>query len=297
MQIFTDGSKITDPVSSSAAVFINSADQTILKFKLPPEISILGCELYAIYRALVYINQFPNNSCNYIVFTDSKSSLMCIKNRKPKNYAKTIYDIHRLILLIVNKDINITFHFVPSHKNISGNETADAAANRAHSNPNLEQVHIDKIEKVSKIKYCIKTYWEQMWNHQIGSSGTGQHLRSIREKIEYWPWANNKVRAIETVLAKLRIGHANYGQHRLRFHLSYSPLCDCGEIETIDHIFFNCNKYSSERQTFLHELNLLRVDPCLKNILGGGPHSESLQFKILESISKFLHDTNLQYVL
>ena len=68
VEIYTDGSKITMPeVSCSAGMIVIYGESTrMTNYKLPSEMEILGCELFAIKQALAYIIANLYNISGYI---------------------------------------------------------------------------------------------------------------------------------------------------------------------------------------------------------------------------------------
>ena len=43
-----------------------------------------------------------------------------------------------------------------------------------------------------------------------------------------------------TSIIRMRSGHCLVGEHLHRIGIRDSPYCECGNIETLDHIFFEC---------------------------------------------------------
>ena len=300
-EIFTDGSKVKAPeVGSSAGLIIKLDNNTIMKnYKLPPEMSIMGCELYAIIQALSFIRNNVSNIIknDFVIHSDSLSGILAILNREPDNQRHLIYEIHDLIYNLSFSCNILKIQFVPGHKDIQGNELADLAANAAHSNELIESVNISKQDKVRTIEKGFLTLWQKYWDNMVRITGKGKHLQTIRSKIGFWPWSCHKVRTIETVFTKLRIGHVNTNTHLFRFQLTTSLVCRCGQSEDINHIFISCAMYAYDRTVFYDELNKLGVPFKVKNLLGGGDFDISTQNKIIELTAKFLLDIKKLHVL
>ena len=70
-EIYTDGSRVTEPeISCGASVIVKMSHTTeMLNFRLPVEFSITSCELYAISQALKYITLSASQQRNYIILT------------------------------------------------------------------------------------------------------------------------------------------------------------------------------------------------------------------------------------
>ena len=298
IKIFTDGSKIFEPdVSCGAAVIVQRGDTTeMLNFRLSPDTSIMGCELHAISEALDYIKTFDGPQTNFIIYTDSMSSIQLLKEQKNRSYLYYAFKIYQQIAKILSSGANVKLQFIPGHKNIEGNELADLVANSAHS-LDLQGTGIPKEDRVSKMHAILYKYWETKWLNLIDITNKGTHLKQIKGKVGHWPWSLHKNRNVETVMAKLRIGHANFKEHQFRFNLSPTPLCNCGEFEDIEHFMLFCPIYRRQRQNLVFKLNNMSVPINLKNLLGGGNFNESVQFKIIEYVSDYLKSIKKLYIL
>ena len=147
------------------------------------------------------------------------------------------------------------------------------------------------------MKKAVLELWQGTWDRMVRVTNKGQHLKKIKSNLGFWPWSCHRSRAVETVLAKLRIGHANFKEHSYRFNLSQSPLCRCGAVESIDHIFLFCPLYNSERNNLRLKNNNLNVPLTTKNLLGGGNFEESVQKMIVENVAYFLRKINKLHIL
>ena len=302
IELYTDGSRIISPdISCSAAVIAKTNNTTVMtNFRLPPETEIMGCELFAIKQALLYIKEEYFDKSIYVdkvaIYTDSLSSIQTIKNPCPRNYINLIFNIHNMLSTMIDK-INIVIQFIPGHKNIKGNEMADLAANAAHSNDNILDIPLSYNEKVRHIRTAVLDLWQTNWRQLVAITNKGKHLTTIKSQVGHWPWSCHRNRTVETVFAKLRIGHANFNQHLFRFELTPSPFCRCGYTENVDHIFLQCSLYAEER-TDLYEIlqnSITRFDT--KNLLGGGNFEADTQKFIIENVAKYLFKINKLHTL
>ena len=80
--------------------------------------------------------------------------------------------------------------------------------------------------------------WNEDYTREVREKQKGLFLFNIRNKVAPWPWTSFHKRATETALARLRTGHAGIAQHLFRFQLTQSPLCACGEVETISPVSY-----------------------------------------------------------
>ena len=301
LEIYTDGSKIFSPeVSCSAGMVIIFGENTHMRnFKLPHEMEIMGCELYAIKQALLYILEEvfdENNITNVVIYTDSLSSIQTIKNPCPRNYIYLVFTIHDMIKSITDR-MKIVIQFIPGHKNIKGNELADLAANAAHNNDEVLEVPLSYNEKVRQIRMGVLHLWQTYWKRMVETTNKGKHLTTIKSHIGHWPWSCHRSRTVETVFAKLRIGHVNTKQNVHRFQLNPSPVCRCGLIESVSHILQQCSLYAIERTDLYDDLVKLNVNLSDKNLLGGGDFDESKQNIIINKVANYLYKINKLYTL
>ena len=123
---------------------------------------------------------------------------------------------------------------------IYGNERVDALAKSASS---LNSDIYNKLlkEDYYKLIHAAKIrMWNLDWHRSVNVLKKGKFLFDVKSEIKYWPWTNLEKRIVETSIARLRTGHAGVNQYLFRFHQSESPLCPCGELETIIHYLLFC---------------------------------------------------------
>ena len=143
------------------------------------------------------------------------------------------------------------------------------------------------------------TEWNEYYAKEVRERHKGLFLFNIKNEATPWPWTNFPKRTTETALARLRSGHAGVAQHLFRFQLVQSPLCTCGELETISHYVLLCPVYNIQRNNL--KRNLLNEgikDPLsLKLLLGGSTHGVKKQMDITNMMSIFIEETKKMYIL
>jgi len=289
MQIFTDGSKIDDPVSASAAFVIPEEGQ-MMKWKLQPECTILSAELYAIYQSLIWVQNNLYQARGVVILTDSMSSTAILRSRKPKTNMHMVYKVQQLIMN-VSERFPICIQYIPAHKGIMGNELADLAAKAGHS----EQISDDSIISREEINRIVEKHMKEQWQSRylqgVALTNKGRKLAEIKNVISNWPWSANRSRIVETSLARLRIGHVGLNEHLNRFNMNDSKYCQCGLVESVEHFLLECMLNSNSRCRLFISLRKLGVTPTLKNILGGGDFPLNVQEQIVCSMTEFLLST------
>ena len=287
LQIFTDGSKMENGVGAGVVLPEFSLEKRI---KLPKTLSIMSAELVAIREALkiVSINtQFKK----IVIFTDSLSSIMKLKSQNKLDDSKLHEIIQKLYELNQKQEVHI--QWIPSHKGILGNELADKAAKNAILYPFLNQDTPNLKERVNEIKTKQPEVWQKMWENQINVTNKGRALYSVKNKIGHWPWAENKNRRLGISITRLRLGHAGLNQIKHRFGITHDPLCQCGELESIQHYLLECPNFETHRQSFRQKLMNLSQDLNfdLKTILGGSNLNEIKQNIIQKELGNYLYQT------
>ena len=102
-------------------------DNLVTSYKLSPQHSVLGAELYAIYKSLEYVkHNIPRNA---VLFTDSMTSVLLIGN--PTNSYNKIVTKIRILLYELNTRRRVHIQWLKPHSSIKGNEIADIAAKLA----------------------------------------------------------------------------------------------------------------------------------------------------------------------
>ena len=131
------------------------------------------------------------------------------------------------------------------------------------------------------MKWPIRTYIKEKWQNRW-SSMTEKNLKyhKIRPMIDSWSSSYQRVRAFETRLTRLRIGHT-YLTHKFLLQGDYPPMCNvCNNSLTVEHILLDCSKYVNERRQY--------------SILG--PIEALLDDDVnVENVMEFLKDINIFY--
>ena len=296
--IFTDGSKkLDDGEPSCAAAVFFPADKKTTCWKLRGEHSVISAELFAIWRALLLIKTMDDRKL--ILFTDSKSSLQLI-SAQPQTYHSTVFAIQNLLHELEISQKIVYLHWIKSHCGIMGNEIADKGALKGHENLKSELYELTYDENISILKQKFKIYWNDYWKVTCDMNGTGQFLRSIRENVfESQPVVKFKKHRHETVIFRMRMGHAGTKQYLHRFGMADSELCqNCNVPETISHFLLECPVHSDQRDIMFNKLRAIGVmNPSIKVILGGDENLKRLCHDIFKYLIEYVISTDMLCVL
>lgn len=153
--LHTDGSII----EGKAGCVVVSECENLKSIKLPSECSIYSCELYALSQALEIIKEglIPTQ---YVICSDSLSSLTALKNRFSKN--PLIQLIQSLVSKLLTRGTNIVMLWIPLHQRIPGNERADALAKNAAKNASFqESIPVQLFEAKKYTRETVRDHWNQ----------------------------------------------------------------------------------------------------------------------------------------
>ncbi|XP_018404625.1 PREDICTED: RNA-directed DNA polymerase from mobile element jockey-like [Cyphomyrmex costatus] len=165
---YTDGSKEAD-CSVGAGVFSPELNIQIAH-KLPAETSIFSAELWAIYQAVVLALDADHSRIT--VFSDSKSAIEAICDDKHYQRNYIIYRVKQTILRAAKVQISVTLFWVPSHKGIPGNETADSIAKNAATNGVSANFKISHEDFFSEAREVAKHRFNSYLKTRAQSKGT-----------------------------------------------------------------------------------------------------------------------------
>ena len=267
-QIFTDGSKTEGKCGS--AFIVKAEPSVIVKKRLPTTCSILTAELYAILLALRHIHL--TESDNFVIFSDSLSSLQFLENNKLDHRIKVT-----ILKLLNTTNKNIHFEWVPGHANINGNEQADCAAKEALTNNRIVKLPMSYDE----YKIIIKTYVYDQWQNEWTEKGRCR-LKKFKPILGDWKSAYRKNRREEKVLSRLRTGSCLFlNQHYFDPTLPVENCNTCNVVLTINHILVECPTLNNNRYRIANYLNQKKKVLSEENILNDiFPHD--LLFKFLK---------------
>ena len=170
--VYTDGSKDNDRVGCGAII-----NNFSIKQRLPSNASIFTAEATAIDLALDAITESDDD--HFIIFSDSLSVLLSLKNKKMDNplILKLLQKLHHLSC--AHKTVH--FCWIPSHIGIRGNEAADVAAKESLSQDIIAS-QVPYTDLKPHINSFIANKWQERW-----SSCQDNKLFKIKPTIGVWP--------------------------------------------------------------------------------------------------------------
>ena len=165
----------------------------------------------------------------------TRSALLAL--RSDSSFSPIVVETKELSRRAEEDNIIIDLCWVPGHVDVWGNEKADAAL-RAQTAPHKAIPHTDMRRP---LREAITNGWHRKWN---SLAREGRQLREIKKDVKDWTSSHNKSRQIETVLARLRLGHTNINHLYLMQGQTEPPECDrCRVTITVKHLLLECRKY------------------------------------------------------
>ena len=288
IHIYTDGSKYNS--ESVAAAFYDKTNKNTKSFKLPNILAISVAEMYAIYKALQYIDR--NQYKKSIIFTDSKSAIQAMRDL---TYASKLgfYAFHTNAILnnLIQNNHEIIIQWIPAHSGIEGNEAADEAAKQGnHLEVNkISPIQLSNNEIFKIIKDTVNSTWISSWKEENNNN----NIVSITEKT----WFHHKKfkhlsREDIQLITRMRSNHTRLNHHIIRiFDPSENANCPhCTKDETIHHVLLECRKYETARTILLAKLqkhSKILQPFSVQDIL----QNSNLRASTVEAISKFIKTT------
>ena len=233
IQIFTDGSKDVEAVSSAMV-----CGKKTVTLRLPSTASVFTAEAYAICLALQHVE--ASHERTFIIFSDSLSCLQAILHCKWQNavISKILEKLH--LLSSLHKVVK--FCWVPSHIGIQGNEAADIAAKAALKSPVVAKVCLPYTDFKQYITAHVTTTWQTTRN-----AVRFNKLKEIKRTIGTTKVPTAFTRREEVVLHRIRIGHTHITHSYLLKHENPPECSHCKCLLTVKHILVECPVYNSSR--------------------------------------------------
>ncbi|XP_064487677.1 uncharacterized protein LOC135399872 [Ornithodoros turicata] len=283
LKIFTDGSVLQKPRSSTAAFCIpalnlSSSGRNITK------VSSSTAELIAVEYALRNLQTLSPQPAPQpaVILTDSRSALLRIQH--PKHEDTVAWQVRDLIRTLEDLNYKVHLHWIPSHVGIDGNEHADNLAAAAHQLDANLPAPIDPDATRTAIRDYI----------------TMVHLQTANSPAEYAPACPTRglPRHTATLKHRLRTGSAFTPAFLRKLGRTESPYCSsCRELSDICHLLFCCGRYHSERQSLLQRLQGTGTTLRSSNDLTHHQGSRYTRRNIRDALLSFLEDTGLSSVL
>lgn len=303
--IYTDGSKNDDAVAF--AIFEPSSNIGV-GHKIDKHASVFTAEAVAILSALKHITNRNLGHAKWVVVSDSMSVLRNLANNKlHANTNFIIYLIKQLWVELSDSNINVSFAWVPSHKGVEGNEKADYLANTIVKFANTiastvansdADVSLPYTDVVSILKQRMCQAWGRHLYNCTQVENKGSWYSALDVQIDSIPWFCKSRfflnRKFYSTICRLRFGHCRLNYHLHRLKMVNSPRCDycqSQEIQSINHIFFECSSFSIQRLVLIDGLlqtygKSELVPRCIMELLKNSSNFEHMYKFIVSTVTE-----------
>jgi len=180
--------------------------------------------------------------------------------------------------------------WIPSHKNIKGNEIVDQAAKKAHEINNPISIPQDTKYTIKEIKSKNLKQWEIDLKRILNTKN--YFIKDNDQK----PWIRAKYRKLDTCLTRITTKHTRLKQHLYRIKMENDPFCRwCrNQEETIEHMILHCPRFNSQRTKLKQALTQINIQEFNTNLLITGANQTSIiKYYILRHTKIFLQRTRL----
>lgn len=282
-QIFTDGS-LKD--NKTGCAFYHKNKKISKQFRLLNNTSIFSAELWAIWESLLYC--LESNKDNFIIFTDSKSSLLAIKNctfKAPSNYI--VSNILNSFDDLKKQNKNVILVWIKSHIGILENEIVDKLAKQATENKTFTQnFYLPHSDLYRKSKMQVKYSWEE----QYLASNKGIHFKQMFPNINKKTWFHTETnRHFIKTMSRLRSQHALYPEHMKKIGLKDNDSCECGKFGDLNHYILECPLNERYINELFQDLARLIQFPINMDVL-----VSSNNLDVYRRLYKFIKHTNME---
>ena len=284
--LYTDASKEDN---LTVGVGVHGSGNTNLSMRISRFMSICSAEVYAIGKAVEIIEL--SNITEAVIFTDSLSALERLSNCTSPSDSRLTLTIKRKIKNLCNNGYNLHLAWVPSHSKIRGNDRADALANEGRENATAVEMKVDFKEILPCLKKQFWEQWENRWKQMSRTKGV--LYKGVVETPYKKPWFHNFKhlnRKQITTFCRIRSGHSIHPSHLNRIGVRPDPHCECGEIGSLNHIFFDCPMNLLATNTLYYSLqkHFNNSSPLnISCIMVASPH-------IVDGVMEFLSACNLK---
>jgi len=162
-----------------------------------------------------------------------------------------VEEIRKNVATLEGRGWKIRFSWVKAHTGIHGNELADKVAKEAAQSTatHYEYTRIPKCYLCHRVEEEAKQKWQAEWTASNKAAATKQYFPSVQQRLGIKLTLTAKLAAVLT-------GHVKTRANLYRFNIRDDARCICGHNDqTMDHLLFQCEKTSTQREILKHQIN------------------------------------------
>jgi ribonuclease HI len=216
-----------------------------------PNNLVYNGELEGATLAAEYAAKIAKPRLHFHVYSDNQAGLWRLKtpsdNPGQSNQIRAIEATQR----IIQKGGELTYHWVPGHTNVQGNERADTLAKAAtFERPTSHQT------SYAMLGLRMKQQRIREWKHSIevrsAKSKTSNYHYSYRKRFEWKLQSKMLVpmgtqRKTASAFYQLKLGHGQFRSYLYQRGHVEDDMCYCGAKETPEHLLLVCPMYTGAR--------------------------------------------------
>lgn len=237
--VYTDASR--DNVSNKSGIGVYIPDLCIeYAARLPSNTQIYTAEIIAIQKACSYVA--AGQLSEVVICSDSLTALQMIADAK---YSASNHHValktKKAIIDLQNSGTRVELVWLPSHTNIQGNDKADSLAKRATTLTTYLNYSLDPLNYLPKLKNKLWEQWLTDWQRSVEIKGRWYAgFQAVFPKDPWFAKFPFTDRRHITTIIRMRTGHCLTNEHKFRIGLSDTPQCECGQVEDLNHLIFDC---------------------------------------------------------
>ncbi|XP_037515483.1 uncharacterized protein LOC119391904 [Rhipicephalus sanguineus] len=273
LQVFTDGSVMPDGTAAAACAIPSRASSR--QCRLPFPASSTAAELAGLHLAAdLLAEDIPAEPV--AVLCDSRAALQILVNRRRAGMTASL--LTTKFRALTDAGLSVSFHWLPSHVGIAGNEEADTLAKAAHQ-PGIpvSQAVAARDFSQARLKKLLVTV------HPDTRVANGRGPKLLPE--------TGLTRRERAALLRLRTGCIWTASRRYAKGRCTSPACNrCGDPETLEHLLCACPGLAQERSRVptAYRRQGLPASTLEHFLYPSRPHLPALR-----SLAEFLEETGI----
>jgi ribonuclease HI len=229
-------------------------------------------ELEGIAIAVEFASQIAYPGVNINIYSDNQAGLYRLKTPSDNPGQSHQIRVWKSARDAKEKGAKIALNWVPGHTEVIGNEKADSLAKDATKNP-----PDSRYTSLAMLGLRIKALDNKEWKaFYLGLKDKSTYAKiydfRAQRKIPI-PLGTRRVYA--SALFQLKLGHGYFKSYLRRFRYAKNSLCQCGHIETPEHLLLSCNRYTEERNQLQKTLKTPKKRLSLRLLLHTKPGIEA----------------------
>ena len=219
------------------------------------------CELRGVVLSLKSLCEHiqarePYKEAEVFVLGDCLSALeMVAYQRNPQHHLDEFEKIWLYLDKLASMKIIVKIGWIPGHAGIYYNDKADALAKQGSESGSGSE-RMQKLSYGEAVKFnarLIKEEWQRCWLRCESGYAVKEIIPEVGNRVTL---PDDRSTGISFVHSILGIGNCKEIMHR--FGYDESPMCDtCYDVESMDHIIFQCEKYDLQRMMMINSLKCL----------------------------------------